>query len=574
MEQTFGRYSVIRELGRGAMGVVYLASDPMLNRQVAIKTVELDAADEGGREFLRTRLLRDARAAAVLKHPNIVAVHDIFEEGARAYVVMEYVEGESLAAAMKGNPLPDGDFVLRVVGQTAAALDYTHSRGVIHRDIKPANIMIDTAGTAKITDFGIARLADTRTSTPTGMVIGTAEYMSPEQIRGEELDGRSDQFSLAVVAYEMLTGCPLYGPQTLATLTYKIVNENPVSPCTRNPALPRSVDTILARGLAKARGERFANCAEFAASLAQAFRETPPTQMSAPPAAVRRSPAVLAGLLGVVALAGGLAVWKPWNRAAESKPSQTSAAVEPPPPGPAPAPVRVNPPDAAPAASKETTAAVAKTVLPPKKVVQTTAPPKVQPEPVEEEVAPPPDPPETKGNRKGPLTPFDAALKDGQEKMRRADYNAAEQAFQKALQIRPNAPLGYYNLAMAQQNLHKDAEAVQNYSQTLHSMPKFAMAYAERGVCLVRLHRDPEALVDFQRALEIKPAMPVALNGRGGVYFRRKQYKLALADYDAAIAGNPTQPQVYENRARAREAVGDMAGAAADKRKTAELRRN
>jgi serine/threonine protein kinase len=179
MGQTFGRYTVSGQLGRGAMGVVYLASDPMLNRQVAVKTVDLGVEDPEEREFLRARLLRDARAAAVLKHPNIVSIYDVFEEGERAYLVMEYVEGESLAAQLKRNALPDYSTTLKVLRQIADALDYTHAHGVIHRDIKPANVMIDLAGTAKIMDFGIARITDTRTCTPTGMVMGTVEYMAP-----------------------------------------------------------------------------------------------------------------------------------------------------------------------------------------------------------------------------------------------------------------------------------------------------------------------------------------------------------------------------------------------------------
>ena len=142
MSQTFGRYTVVGQLGRGAMGVVYLATDPVLNRQVAIKTVDLDVDDPKEREFLRGRLLRDARAAALLKHPNIVSVHDVFEDGDRAYVVMEYVEGDSLAAQLKVNPLPDAATILKVLGQMGEALDYTHEHGVIHRDIKPANVMM------------------------------------------------------------------------------------------------------------------------------------------------------------------------------------------------------------------------------------------------------------------------------------------------------------------------------------------------------------------------------------------------------------------------------------------------
>src|SRR5579872_3801371 len=234
MSQTFGRYTVVGQLGKGAMGVVYLATDPLLNRQVAVKTVDLAQDDPEEREFLRNRLMRDARAAAVLKHPNIVSVHDFFEDGGRAFVVMEYVEGDSLAARLKANPFPDSAMILRVLRQMADALDYTHAHGVIHRDIKPANVMIDSGGTAKIMDFGIARINDTRTCTPTGMVMGTVDYMAPEQIRGEAVDVRADQFALAVVAYQMMAGSTLFGPNTLATLTFKIVNETPPSPSTRN----------------------------------------------------------------------------------------------------------------------------------------------------------------------------------------------------------------------------------------------------------------------------------------------------------------------------------------------------
>ena len=326
MSQTFGRYTVVGQLGRGAMGVVYLASDPLLNRQVAVKTVDLGVDDPTEREFLRDRLLRDARAAAVLKHPNIVGIHDVFEDGGRAYLVMEYVEGDTLSARLKTNPQPDPAVILQVLRQMADALDYTHSRGVVHRDIKPANVMIDSAGTAKIMDFGIARITDSRTSTPTGMVMGTVEYMAPEQIRGEATDGRADQFALAVVAYQMMTGSTLFGPQTMATLTYKIVHETPPLPSTRNAALPRGVDAVLAKALSKTPAERFTNCAEFVRALAQAFSGAPPpvavaeptqpvTSASQPAVPAKRSrSAVLAVVVAVVALGGALAFWKPWNR--------------------------------------------------------------------------------------------------------------------------------------------------------------------------------------------------------------------------------------------------------------------
>ena len=630
MSQTFGRYTVVGQLGRGAMGVVYLASDPMLNRQVAVKTVDLGVDDPEEREFLRTRLLRDARAAAVLKHPNIVSVYDVFEDGGRAYVVMEYVEGDTLAARLKANPLPDAAMILKVLRQMADALDYTHSRGVIHRDIKPANVMIDAAGTAKIMDFGIARITDTRTCTPTGMVMGTVEYMAPEQIRGEPTDGRADQFALAVVAYQMLTGSTLFGPHTMATLTYKIVNEAPPPPCTRNAALPRGVDAVLAKALAKTPAERFTNCCEFVGALAQTFSGAPTAPVGPAPVVVaqptrpvipvpepagpakRSRPAVLAAVVAVLGLGGALAVWKPWNRSpqppdrvadvspATATPVPTGESVAPrpvAPPKPQPddakparvvsTPPTVTPPPVAPKPAEPPKATEKAVALPkpqppaanPAKAVSTPAkvtPPPVAPkpaeppEPMEEaELLPPPPLSKTGTNP----TPFETAIQRGHEQMKSKDYPGAIQSFTRAIALRPNYGPAYYSLGVAHQNLEHNEVAIQNYSEAIRLAPDMAPAYAARGVCLVRLHRDPDALIDFQRALELKPGLAFALNGRGGVHFRRKHYRMALADYDAAIKNNPRFAPAYLNRARAREAVGDFRGAAADRQREAELRK-
>jgi Flp pilus assembly protein TadD len=581
MSQTFGRYTVLGQLGRGAMGVVYLASDPLLNRQVAVKTVDLGVDDPEEREFLRTRLLRDARAAAVLKHPNIVNVHDVFEDGGRAYVVMEYVEGDSLSARLKTNPLPDLAMLLKVLRQMADALDYTHSRGVIHRDIKPANVMIDADGTAKIMDFGIARISDTRTCTPTGMVMGTVEYMAPEQIRGETVDGRADQFSLAVVAYQMMTGSTLFGPHTIATLTYKIVNEAPPPPSTRNAALPRGVDSVLARALAKTPSERFTTCCEFVGALAQVFSTAgtglvgpvpvapvPPTQraISAPEPvapAKRSQSAVLAGAIAVLGVCGALAVWKPWNRAPQL-PDQV-AAIPPATATPVPtrepvAPTKPQPKDAKPAKAIST---LPKVTPPP-----VAAKPVEPPEQEEEATLLPPVP--VPKSSKNP-TPFETALERGHEQMKTKDYTGAIQSFTKAIGLRPNFAPAYFSRGVAHQNLEQNEAAVQNYSEAIRLAPDMAPAFAARGVCLVRLQREPDALVDFQHALQLKPDLASALNGRGGVYSRRKQYRMALADYDAAIKSNPRFARAYLNRARTREAVGDFRGAADDRQRGEEL---
>ena len=615
MSQTFGRYTVVGQLGRGAMGVVYLASDPMLNRQVAVKTVDLAVDDLEEREFLRDRLMRDARAAAVLKHPNIVSIHDVFEDGGRAYVVMEYVEGDSLSARLKANPLPDAAMILKVLRQMADALDYTHARGVIHRDIKPANVMIDAAGTAKIMDFGIARISDTRTCTPTGMVMGTVEYMAPEQIRGETVDGRADQFSLAAVAYQMLTGATLFGPNTVATLTYKIVNEAPPPPCTRNAALPRGVDAVLAKALAKTPSERFTNCCEFVGALAQAFSDTPTAPLGPAPVVVaqptqpvipvpepagpnkRSRSAVLTAVVAVLCLGGALAVWKPWNRSSPQPPDRV-AAIRPASATPVPtsepvAPPPVAPPkpqshDAKPTKAVSTSPTVTpppvapKPAKPPAQPEEAVALPKAPPPPVAAEPAEPREPPEEVElllpppplSKTGAApSPFDAAIQRAQEEMKIKDFPGAIQSYTRAISLRPNYAPAYYNRGLAQQNLDHPEIAVQNYSEAVRLAPGMAPAYSARGVCLVRLHRDQEAFADFQKALELKPGLATALSGRGGVYFRRKQYRLALADYDAAIRSNPRFAPAYMNRARAREAVGDFRGAAADRQREADLRK-
>ena len=616
MGETFGRYAVIGQLGRGAMGVVYLASDPMLNRQVAVKTVDLSVEEPEEREFLRNRLLRDARAAAVLKHPNIVGIYDVFEDGGRAYVVMEYIEGESLAARLKNNPLPDASAMLKVLSQMADALDYTHARGVIHRDIKPANVMIDSTGTTKIMDFGIARISDTRTCTPTGMVMGTVEYMAPEQILGESIDGRADQFSLAVVAYQMMTGSTLYGHNTVATLTYKIVNEAPPLPCTRNAALPRSVDAVLAKGLAKKPADRFATCSEFAGALAQAFSDAPTAPLPAPtaqvaplraqttmalqgtaaavaePARSSRAPVVVAAI-AVVVLGGALAavIWKPWNR--NQQPAATTAVVAP--PAVTPAATASKSPEEKPAiepvaeaktsrkAPEQTTPAVSESTPP--VPVPSKAADQAKTEPVTSTAATsstmvaepavemelPSLTPEPRTKSGSP--PYILAMQRGQQQVREHDYAGALHSFGDAVSLRPESAQAHYSRGTVFQHFEQIEPAMRDYTDAVRLDPTMVVAYVGLGNCLAHERRDPEALVQFQRALELNPAAPMALFGRGNIHMRRKQFGAALADYDKVLAINPRYAPAYMNRAHAREAIGDFAGAAADRRVEQSLRR-
>ncbi len=271
-----GRYRISGELGRGAMGVVYRATDPSIGRSVAIKTIRIrDIDDEQQRERLRERLFREARSAGVLSHPNIVTIYDMDEDDGVAYITMAFVNGPTLEAILaSGEPL-SGSRMLRILRQTAMALDYAHSKGIVHRDVKPANIMTDEDGSVKITDFGIARItASAHASNETKTISGTPNYMSPEQVQGVPVDGKSDQFSLAVIAYEILTGERPFAGEHLSTIVYRIVTENPPAAFRLNGTLTPRIDEVLQRGLAKDPAHRFPNCSAFVGALELACAES------------------------------------------------------------------------------------------------------------------------------------------------------------------------------------------------------------------------------------------------------------------------------------------------------------
>jgi len=273
--QQIGRYRIQGELGRGAMGIVYRAEDPAIGRTVAVKTIRLgDFTDPAERARLRERLFREARSAGALSHPNIVTIYDIAEENDTAYVFMEFVDGRTLEQMLASSqPLARAQLV-DILRQTAAALDYAHHKGIVHRDIKPANIMVSVDGQAKITDFGVAKIVSQQ-MTQAGTILGTPSYMSPEQIQGAPVDGRSDQYSLAVIAYEMLTGEKPHSADSLPTLLFKITKEEPPPARRLNPTLGPEVDLVLGRALAKDPAERYATCSEFVAALAVAVQASP-----------------------------------------------------------------------------------------------------------------------------------------------------------------------------------------------------------------------------------------------------------------------------------------------------------
>jgi eukaryotic-like serine/threonine-protein kinase len=301
-----GRYEIVGELGRGAMGVVYKATDPVIGRTVAVKTIKLSAEGTGlTRPELLARFQTEARAAGLLTHPNIVVVFDAGEEDGLYYIIMELVEGRSLQALLDDGhsfPLPR---VLRIMEQACSALQFAHERNVVHRDIKPANLMLTGDDTVKVTDFGTAKILQFGTVQQTAHVMGTPSYMSPEQVKGRAVDGRSDIFSLGVMLYEMVTGVKPFPGQNITTVIYKIVNEEPVPPKQVDPTVHPGISAVVMRALAKDPDTRYQSCREMLEDLRNyrsldAAPGGPQSTMAVSPdmvnAAMNMSPAGLRGV--------------------------------------------------------------------------------------------------------------------------------------------------------------------------------------------------------------------------------------------------------------------------------------
>jgi serine/threonine-protein kinase len=256
---TVGRYEITGELGRGAMGVVYKAKDPTIGRTVALKTMRLDVHGLESAEMVR-RFQNEARASGLLSHPNIVTIYDAGEQEGIFYIAMEFIQGTTLHELLTEQRILPADDIVQYSRQICRGLDYAHSHGIVHRDVKPANIMITANGMVKIMDFGIAKAGGSMTST--GQVLGTPNYMAPEQVKGKPLDGRSDLFSFGVILYEMLTGEKPFAGQNVTTIIYKIVNENPIAPRDLDVTVHPGLSAIVTRALAKSPEDRYQSGAE------------------------------------------------------------------------------------------------------------------------------------------------------------------------------------------------------------------------------------------------------------------------------------------------------------------------
>jgi eukaryotic-like serine/threonine-protein kinase len=293
--KTLGRYKIQGVLGKGAMGLVYDAIDPNLDRRVAIKTILTRKLDPEAARMISVRFEREVRAVARLNHRNIVQVYDFGTEGDLAYIVMELIQGKELKDSFDADERFDVKTIFRIMGELLDALDFAHEAGIVHRDIKPGNVMIDGAGHAKLTDFGVARVADETSAaeaTRAGAMVGTPSYMSPEQVQGQKVDRRTDIFSAGIIFYQFLTGKkPFEGSQF--ALQQKIVMEDPVWP-SAIVQVPPEFDRVMARALAKDVEHRYQTARAFGDALKRILAGKPPedpNEVLAKPLPVAPAPA-------------------------------------------------------------------------------------------------------------------------------------------------------------------------------------------------------------------------------------------------------------------------------------------
>lgn len=285
LPEYLGRYQITEVLGRGAMGVVYKAHDPLIDRAVAIKTISYAGLTPGESHDFEQRFFLEAKSAGRLNHPNIVTIHDVGHSDELAYIAMEFLEGQSLRDIIDSGVVLPASRMARYAYSVADGLAFAHANGVIHRDIKPANIMVLDSGRVKITDFGIALLPSGALTTA-GMAVGSPKYMAPEQVLGQKADHRSDIFSLGAVLYELLTGFPPFSGADINAILYQVLNGAPPLPSSLNTSLPPGFDRIVARALSKDPERRYQSAAEMASDLRN-YKKLPGLLQAAPTAEVK-----------------------------------------------------------------------------------------------------------------------------------------------------------------------------------------------------------------------------------------------------------------------------------------------
>jgi hypothetical protein len=306
MIASLGRYKIISEIGQGAMGTVYKAVDPIIDRTVAIKTINLNLSRQELEEY-EARFQQEIKAAGRLNHPNIVTIYDVGKTDQVAYMAMEFLEGKELKDLIAAGQVPPAGETVDIIAQVADGLSFAHQQDIVHRDVKPSNIMVMKGGIAKITDFGIARLPNSAVKTMTGLILGSPRYMSPEQVIGKAIDARSDIFSLGVVLYEALTCVAPFDGDNVNAIMYATVNTTPPPPSQHNRGVPPMLDLIVAKAMAKLLEDRYQTVKEFGDDLREVRRQMDSSRpaaalkaMTAPPARSAPPPRALEDTIPIV----------------------------------------------------------------------------------------------------------------------------------------------------------------------------------------------------------------------------------------------------------------------------------
>jgi tRNA A-37 threonylcarbamoyl transferase component Bud32/Flp pilus assembly protein TadD len=520
-----GPYEIVAPLGAGGMGEVYRASDPRLGREVALKVLPAELYRD---ESVRVRFELEARAASALNHPNIVSIHDIGQDNGVSYIVTELVDGESLRQVIAQGRMP-ARRLIDVAQQIADGLAAAHAAGVVHRDLKPENILITRDGRVKIIDFGLAKQlfsggagpsVSAQTLTMPGAVMGTIGYMSPEQIRAQSVDQRTDIFSLGVILHEMAAGESTFPGASAPDVMSAILREDP--PPLQSADLPPGLSLIVDRCLTKDPVNRF----QTASDLAFAIRNLSGIAVHAQPTAAkggRRSLRWLAWAVPGLCIAAGGAYWV--LRPNPSVPLAGAVNKEVP---------------------KETTAAPA----------PTPAAPPAAPHPQEKKAKAEPTTQAQQTAARAPVQPAPASAAASEPETQ--EPNAA-----------PDSPL-----ARAQQLMRngKYADAKEVFSNLLRTAPNSPFALLGRGRASAQLRQSDSAMQDFDQLIRLRPGMAVACVDRGHVYNHQGQYRRAIQDFDEAIRLNAQLPGAYEGRAQAKMSLGDRRGAREDRREAARVR--
>jgi len=572
-----GPYEILSLIGAGGMGEVYRALDTRLGREIALKALPQALRQDA---ILRARFEQEARTTSALNHPNIVCIHDIGEENDVLYMVSELVDGEPLRKVIHRGALP-ARRLIDIGQQIAEGLAAAHSAGVLHRDLKPENILVKSDGQVKIIDFGVAKqlalraaadVALTQTLTTPGMVMGTVGYMSPEQIRAQSIDPRSDIFSFGIVLYEMAAGRSAFPGASGADVMSAILREEP--PEIQNADMPAGLGLIIHRCLQKDPARRFQNASDLAFAIRNLSAGAPVPAFGFARPTGRRIWLAWAAL--AVCLAAGASYWMLLHQRTElARPPAATAPVTTPstatqsraalPSAPI-APQNASRPEAAQRVARESAApkpSVARHEIQPAPAETKTS---GKPAPAAVSVAAPVSPPETDPHA-GEM------LSRGQQLNRAGQYTEAVDAFNQAILSKPDYAAAYVGRGNAYFFLQQFDRALEDYDQAIKIQPGYALAHDLRGRVLLRQKQFNGALDEYNQAIRLKPDLALSYVDRGHLYNQQGEYQKAIQDFDQAIRLNTDLPNAYSGRALAKARLGDKAGAAADRQQAAQIRK-